>query len=72
MRIVRLEISGIKGIKDKITFDFENSTIKKTVFDEPSIKAVYGTNGSGKTAFMTAVDIYKKVCMFQAHKFTNL
>lgn len=62
MRIVRLEISGIKGIKDKITFDFENSTIKKTVFDEPSIKAVYGTNGSGKTAFMTAVDIYKKVC----------
>ena len=62
MRIIRLEVSGIKGIKDKVTFDFENSTIKKTAFDEPSIKAIYGTNGSGKTAFITAVDIYTKVC----------
>ena len=62
MRIIRLEVSGIKGIKDKVTFDFENSTIKKNAFDEPSIKAIYGTNGSGKTAFITAVDIYTKVC----------
>lgn len=61
-RIMRIEVRGIKGIKDKISFDFENQTISKKIFEEPAIKAIYGTNGSGKTAFLTAVDIYRNLC----------
>ncbi|MCR5760933.1 MAG: hypothetical protein K6F82_02885 [Sphaerochaetaceae bacterium] len=60
---MRIEVSGIKGIKDKISFDFENQTISKRIFDKPAIKAIYGTNGSGKTAILTAIDIYINLCL---------
>lgn len=62
-RIIKVEVSGMKGIEKPMTFQFLNDTIDyKRSFVESSIKAIYGLNGSGKSSFITAIEIYKRVC----------
>lgn len=60
--LLNLKVSGIKNIKDEISIDFYKKTIDKS-FDpsEYRIKAIYGENGSGKSAIMTSVKILKDV-----------
>lgn len=62
-RIIKIEVSGMKGIEKPMTVCFLNDTIEyKKPFEESSIKAIYGMNGSGKSSFMNAIDVYKKIC----------
>lgn len=61
-RIIRIETYGMKGLEKPISFQFLNDTIDHKTFDKPSIKAIYGLNGSGKTSFITAIDVYKNIC----------
>ena len=62
-RIVKIVVSGMKGIEKPMTFQFLNDTINyERAFSDSSIKAVYGLNGSGKSSFINAIDVYKKIC----------
>lgn len=62
-RIIRIETFGMKGIEKLITFQFLNDTINYSSVDAKStVKAIYGMNGSGKSSFISAVDVYKHIC----------
>ena len=61
-RIIKIETCGMKGLDKPIAFQFQNDTIDFKAFDKPSVKAIYGQNGSGKSSFITAIDVYKGVC----------
>lgn len=61
-KLYRVETYGMKNIDKKIRVDFQNqmgSTNKKK--EITNIKAIYGTNGAGKTAFILSMNLYKKL-----------
>ncbi|MDD6400212.1 MAG: hypothetical protein PUG10_01205, partial [Lachnospiraceae bacterium] len=56
--ILTLNICGIKNIEQPIQLDFYKKTINKDFDPEKyKIKAIYGENGSGKTAIITSVKL---------------
>lgn len=61
--LLHLNLYGIKNISEEIQLDFYNKFITTFNPDLYRIKAIYGENGSGKTAIMTAVNITKKILL---------
>ena len=60
--LYRIETYGIKNISKLISFDFTNQTVThKIKKNQSKIKAIYGTNGAGKSAFMNSIEIYKQL-----------
>ncbi len=63
--LLKFGFYGIKNIKENIELTFYKKTVDKS-FD-PSlykVKSIYGENGSGKTAIVTAFSILKKLIVF--------
>lgn len=62
--LLGLNVYGIKNIEKPLEFTFYKKVVNKN-FDpnEYRIKAIYGENGSGKTAIMTAVLILKNIIL---------
>ncbi len=60
--LLKMRVNGIKSINKEIELNFYNSTVNKT-FDSfnSNVKAIYGTNGAGKTGIIYAVEIYKNI-----------
>lgn len=58
--LLNFGVSGIKSIKEEVRLNFYKKTIDKD-FDPQKyrVKAVYGENGSGKSALITAVKIFQ-------------
>ena len=62
--LLDLKISGIKNIEKPIDIPFYKKTIKNDFDPEQyRIKGIYGENGSGKTAIMTAIKILTRVLL---------
>lgn len=60
--ILSLDIAGIKNIEKPIEIKFYKESILNDFRpDQYRIKAIYGENGSGKTAIITAVRILKEI-----------
>ncbi len=60
--LLSLKISGIKNIEKPVSFRFYNKTIKEDFDPERfKVKAIYGENGSGKTAVITGVKLLKNI-----------
>ena len=58
--LLNMTVSGIKSIKKEIRLDFYKKTIDNNFNpDKYRIKAIYGENGSGKSAIITAVKIFQ-------------
>lgn len=58
--LLNVGVSGVKGIKNEVRLDFYKKTIDKKFNPEKyRIKAIYGENGSGKSALITAVKIFQ-------------
>ena len=56
--LLSLRLSGIKNIENNVQINFYKKTLDKTFNpDNYRVKAIYGENGSGKTAIVTAVHI---------------
>lgn len=62
--LLNLTVSGIKNIKNDIRLDFYKKTIDRA-FDPGryKIKAIYGENGSGKSAIITSLKIFQDLIM---------
>ena len=58
--LLDMTICGFKCIDNPITIKFTNKTINKNVLNKPQIKAIYGTNGEGKSAIVHSIDVYRK------------
>ena len=60
--LLKAEISGIKNIDSPIHLDFYPDIIKDKIdFKHNNVKGIYGCNGAGKTAIITAFYIYQKM-----------
>ena len=62
--LLNLTVSGIKSIKKDIRLDFYKKTIDKE-FDPDlyRVKAIYGENGSGKSALITSIKIFRDLIL---------
>lgn len=63
-RLIKMEICGSKNIARPMTINFLGDTIDKKkpfVISNSNVKAIFGPNGSGKTAIMSAMDLYKEL-----------
>lgn len=60
-RLIEATISGIKNLDNPIKIDFINQYPSKSTLSSAHIKTIYGPNGSGKTAIITAFNLYKNV-----------
>ncbi|WP_418748482.1 AAA family ATPase [Faecalibacillus intestinalis] len=62
--LLNLTVSGIKSIKNDIRLDFYKKTIDKKFDPELyKVKAIYGENGSGKSALITAIKIFRELSL---------
>ena len=60
--ILKLKICGIKNIETPIELNFYKKTINKDFNpDKYKVKAIYGENGSGKTAIISAVKLLQNL-----------
>ncbi len=60
--IISLSVSGIKSLDKEINLSFFKKIITSSPnFQEYNIKGIYGVNGSGKTAIVSAVKIFKNI-----------
>lgn len=58
--LLNISVSGIKCIKEEVRLDFYKRTVDKNFDPERyKVKAIYGENGSGKSAIVTAVKIFQ-------------
>lgn len=57
--LLNVSISGVKCIKDEVRLNFYKKTVDKDFDPEQyRVKAIYGENGSGKSAIITAIKIF--------------
>ena len=62
--LLSFAVCGIKNIEKEVKIDFYNKTIDKSFNPEKfKIKAIYGENGSGKTALISAMQIMKTLIL---------
>ena len=54
------KIDGFKCIKEPVEIQFANKTLDDKLFERPLVKAIYGSNGTGKSAIVYAFDVYRK------------
>lgn len=61
-KLYRVETSGMKNLSEKIKIDFFPLTVdNKSKKNISNVKAIYGTNGSGKSAIVNSVYFYKQI-----------
>lgn len=62
--LLNISVSGIKCIKEEVCLDFYKKTVDKNFDPERyRVKAIYGENGSGKSALVTAVKIFQDLML---------
>lgn len=62
--LLNITVSGIKCIKEEVRLDFYKKTVDKNFDPEKyRVKAIYGENGSGKSALITSVMIFRNLIM---------
>lgn len=62
--LLNVRMSGIKSIKNEIRLDFYKKTVDKNFDpDKFRVKAIYGENGSGKTAIITGIKIFQNLML---------
>ena len=61
--LLHMRVNGIKSISREIELDFNNKVITTFNPELYKVKAIYGENGSGKTAIVSALNIVKKIIL---------
>ena len=62
--LLNLSVCGIKNISEEVQIDFYKKVVNRNFDPEKfRVKAIYGENGSGKTAIITALSIVKNIIL---------
>lgn len=62
--LLNISVSGIKCIKEEVRLDFYKKTVDKNFNPERyRVKAIYGENGAGKSALVTAIKIFRDLIL---------
>ena len=63
--LIKLELQGFKNISKKVSLSFYNDTINKASLLKQgnSVKAIYGTNGAGKSAIMIGLNVLRNILL---------
>lgn len=56
---LNIKMNGIKCIDQEVEIQFANKTIDKDIFNHPHVKAIYGTNGTGKSSIIHGLSLYR-------------
>lgn len=60
--LLNVGVSGVKSLKEEVRLNFYKKTVDKDFNPEKyRIKAIYGENGSGKSALITAMKIFREL-----------
>ncbi len=60
--LYRFETSGMRNIANNLTLDFHDAAVPKSLdFSRTNVKAIYGTNGSGKTSILLSLLLAKNI-----------
>ncbi len=60
--LLKLRVNGVKGIEKELEFNFSNSLLKRSFDNSNShVKAIYGSNGAGKTAVIYAMRMFNQL-----------
>lgn len=62
--LLSLTVQGMKNLEKAISLNFYDSTISSITPGKNKIKAIYGINGSGKTAIILSVYFLKQLMLF--------
>jgi len=66
--LLNCTIKGIKNIEKEIRLDFYKKVVDKNFDPEKyKVKAIYGENGSGKTAIITAISVAKNIFLIPGY-----
>ena len=65
MKILSIEMSGIKSIDKPIKFDLYRKILPKDFEKKMTMKAIYGPNGSGKTGIISALSLYRTIVLYK-------
>lgn len=57
--LLGLKASGLKSLEHNIGLQFYNHDLKDLTYDKSLVKAIYGTNGEGKTAIAHTLELYR-------------
>ena len=60
-KLLQLSTYGIKNLENEIIITFSNETIENGINKLNNIKGIFGYNGSGKSAIITSIDLYKNI-----------
>jgi AAA15 family ATPase/GTPase len=72
IKIISITTHGIKNIASDITLDFiGKNSLDGFNFSGNNVKAIYGSNGSGKTAFITSVLFAKNLLLNRSYLATK-
>ncbi|MCF0129785.1 MAG: ATP-binding protein [Pseudobutyrivibrio sp.] len=64
MYLLNLSVSGIKNIEKEVSLSFYKKTLAEHLdSDKYRVKAIYGENGAGKSAIVTAVYLFKNLVL---------
>ena len=71
--LIKLELQGFKNISKKVSLSFYNDTINKASLLKQgnSVKAIYGTNGAGKSAIMIGLNVLRNILLNEQYLIQN-
>ena len=71
--LIKLELQGFKNISKKVSLSFYNDTINKASLLKQgnNVKAIYGTNGAGKSAIMIGLNVLRNILLNEQYLIQN-
>lgn len=70
--LLNISTSGLRSINKEISLKFYPFVnVSKPILKEKNIKGIYGPNGTGKSAIIASLEIYKQLCLSESFLFQN-
>jgi len=61
--LIDSKISGMKNLEKEISLSFTKRNFGKEIFNQSCVKAIYGSNGAGKSGIAHSYDIFKDLVL---------